>query len=132
MAEHVSVAPPFAPAHVQFQGPDPAITDAVPAEQRFEAGAEAVETPFAEPQAPATTAGHAARVACVLDSGRVRLAHIDSLAISVLAVVPPWHVMVWQETLRDPVTEPQAPEYVQAPVVQVGVAHDETETPRGI
>jgi hypothetical protein len=51
-AEQPSVAPPFDPAQVQFQGPVPVTPEGVPALQRFAEGVVKEPCPFAESQAP--------------------------------------------------------------------------------
>jgi len=51
-AEHEAFDPPFDPAQVQDQGPDPETVEAVPAEQRFTVGLDTTVTPFAKPQTP--------------------------------------------------------------------------------
>jgi len=53
-AEQLAVEPSFNPAHVQFHGPVPVSTEAVPAAQSFDVGSERKLFPFAEPQAPFT------------------------------------------------------------------------------
>ena len=47
------LVPPFSPAHVQVQGPEPDTAEAAPAEQRLpKEGTVAVATPLAGPQTP--------------------------------------------------------------------------------
>lgn len=54
LAEHVAVAPPLVPVHVQFHGPVPVIVVAVPVLQKLIVGA-VVNVPLSlEPQAPFT------------------------------------------------------------------------------
>ncbi len=53
-AEQLAVAPPFVPAHVHVQGPEPETAEAVPAPHSPAAGALEVAVPFAAPQAPST------------------------------------------------------------------------------
>lgn len=58
LAEQLMVVPPFDPAQVQFHGPDPVGSEAVPAlQRRFEVGAVENPSPFADPQAPLTGKG---------------------------------------------------------------------------
>ncbi len=52
LAEQFAVLPPFAPAHVHVHGPAPATADAVPALQRFVAGAEVNVPALDDPQEP--------------------------------------------------------------------------------
>jgi hypothetical protein len=59
LALHEAVAPPFVPLHVHDHGPVPESTEALPAEQRLEDGAEEKELPFDEPQTPAVADGGA-------------------------------------------------------------------------
>src|SRR5258708_7950119 len=56
LAEQLAVVPPFVPVQNQVHGPVPVTVVAVPAEQRFMAGAVATVVPFALPHAPFTTA----------------------------------------------------------------------------
>lgn len=56
-AEHDALVPPPDPLQLHDHGPDPEIVVAVPAEQRFDDGADVTPTPFADPQTP-LTAGH--------------------------------------------------------------------------
>jgi hypothetical protein len=51
-AEQLAVVPPLLPAHVYDHGPLPVTVDAVPALQRFAAGAPLTATPLAGPQEP--------------------------------------------------------------------------------
>lgn len=54
VAEQFAVVPPFDQAQVHVQELEAETADAVPAVQRFAAGAETAEVPFADQQAPLT------------------------------------------------------------------------------
>ncbi len=56
-AEHDAFVPPFTPLQFQLHGPEPPTAVAVPAEQRFEEGAEVTPTPFADPHTPFCMSG---------------------------------------------------------------------------
>jgi hypothetical protein len=53
-AAQLVLVPPLDPAHIHVHGPNPLTEDAVPDEQRLDAGAALTAAPFAEPQAPLT------------------------------------------------------------------------------
>ena len=52
LALQLAFEPPFAPLHVQFHGPLPDTADAVPAEQRFDVGADENVPQFEVPHDP--------------------------------------------------------------------------------
>jgi hypothetical protein len=59
LAEQFAGVPPYNPEQVQFQGPEPVTSEAVPIEQRSVIGAEVKVSPLGAPQAPSTGAGGA-------------------------------------------------------------------------
>ena len=63
--------PPCSPEHVQVHGPEPETDEAEPDEQRPELGAEAIDVPSAEPQAPVTIGSHVGGVVVVHAEGLV-------------------------------------------------------------
>jgi hypothetical protein len=62
-AEQLAVVPPPEPAQVQFHGPEPLTLEALPALQRFAAGALVRSAPFAGPHWPFTESSSATQIA---------------------------------------------------------------------
>jgi hypothetical protein len=88
-AVHCAAVPPFDPAQVHVQGPLPLTAGVLPSPHRFVFGAEDIDVPPAEPQAPLPVLNeHCAAV----PSDPVHVQTVLPLAVAAVEAVPTWQV----------------------------------------